>query len=162
MEKLDTKKGYAILFTLVVVSIISSIAIGVANSVSKQLILSSLAHDSQMAFYAADTAAECALYASESSTVLNALGGLPGVAASGAPFDCGVDDNGNSFSIDVANSLNPNTYTFNANTSINGSCFAVNIDQSLTPQKTIEIKGYNTCDTNSQRQVERGILVEYQ
>lgn len=160
MKRLNTKKGYAILFTLVVVSIISSIAIGVANSVSKQLVLSSLAHDSQMAFYAADTAAECALYASESTTVLNALGGLPQIAISGAQFYCGVDDNGSSFGIDVA-TLSPTFYTFNANPSLGGSCFTVNIDQSLTPQKIIEIKGYNTCDTNSQRQVERGILVEY-
>ncbi len=161
MKNSDKKKGYAILFTLVVVSIISSISIGVANSVSKQLILSSLAHDSQMAFYAADTAAECALYASESSTVLLVLGGLPGIVASGTPFDCGVDDNGNIFGIDVA-TLSPTVYTFNANTGLSGSCFSVNIDQSLVPQKNIEIKGYNTCDTNSQRQVERGILVEYQ
>lgn len=162
MKKINTKKGYAILFTLVVVSIISSISIGVANSVSKQLILSSLAHDSQMAFYAADTAAECALYASESPTVLGSLGGLPGIVGSGLPFDCGVDDFGNSFSIDVANSAFPNIYTFNTNPILGGSCFSVNIDQSLTPQKKIETKGYNTCNSNSQRQVERGILVEYQ
>jgi hypothetical protein len=55
--------GYAILFTVALVSIISVIALGLTNAAYKEIILSSVAKDSETAFYQADTASECALYA---------------------------------------------------------------------------------------------------
>ena len=53
-------------FTLLLAALFASIALSLGSSiytiVSKELTLSSIGQDSQYAFYAADTAAECALY----------------------------------------------------------------------------------------------------
>ncbi len=53
-------------FTLLLAALISSVVLSVGTAIyviaHKQLLLSSLSRDSQFAFYAADTAAECALY----------------------------------------------------------------------------------------------------
>ncbi len=53
-------------FTLLMAALVSSIVLMLGSSIftiaQKQVILSSIGRDSQFAFYAADTAAECALY----------------------------------------------------------------------------------------------------
>ncbi|MCR4325273.1 MAG: hypothetical protein NUV59_00490 [Patescibacteria group bacterium] len=53
-------------FTLLLAALISSIVLALGSSIfsiaQKQVTLSSIGRDSQFAFYAADTAAECALY----------------------------------------------------------------------------------------------------
>jgi hypothetical protein len=58
----DTQRG----FTLLLAALISSIVLSLGSSIfliaQKQITLSSLGRDSQFAFYAADAAAECALY----------------------------------------------------------------------------------------------------
>ncbi len=156
MNKYNKKRGYAILFTLVIISIITTITIGVANSVYKQLILSSLAHDSQVAFYAADTAAECALYAAEGYPPPGT--GLPILLAVNPPWNCGVDDNGNSFVVSVTQDSSGIYHLKPINPT--GSCFDVSIDKNAF-MTSIIVKGYNTCDSTSTRQVERGILIEY-
>lgn len=156
MNKKNTTGGYAILFTLIVVSIISSIAIGVSSNVYKQLVLSSLAHDSQIAFYAADTAIECTLYLNEA--YLPPFG-LHTISTTNPPtFPCGVDDNGNSFDISVVESGD----VFNLDSSnTEGSCFKATVDKSDALKTSVEVKGYNVCSDTNARQVERGILVEY-
>lgn len=53
-------------FTLLMAALVSSIVMALGGSIftiaQKQVTLSSIGRDSQFAFYAADTAAECALY----------------------------------------------------------------------------------------------------
>jgi len=53
-------------FTLLLAALIASIVLALGSSIfliaQKQVLLSSLSRDSQFAFYAADTGAECALY----------------------------------------------------------------------------------------------------
>lgn len=53
-------------FTLLLAALVSSIALSLGASIyaiaHKEITLSSISRDSQFAFYAADTAAECALY----------------------------------------------------------------------------------------------------
>jgi hypothetical protein len=53
-------------FTLLLAALVSSIVLALGTSIfeiaQKELTLSSIGRDSQFAFYAADTAAECALY----------------------------------------------------------------------------------------------------
>lgn len=60
--KRNTKNGMALLIAVLVSAIVISIGAAIFSIVQKQTILSSLSRDSQFAFYAADTAAECALY----------------------------------------------------------------------------------------------------
>ncbi len=56
------KKGFVLAFSLLLSSIVLALAFGIFNILLKQIVLTSSAKDSQIAFYAADAGAECALY----------------------------------------------------------------------------------------------------
>lgn len=56
------EKGFTILLAALVATLVLALGISVFSIAQKQIILSSLGRGSQFAFYAADTAAECALY----------------------------------------------------------------------------------------------------
>ncbi|HWO07322.1 MAG TPA: hypothetical protein VNM40_01925 [Candidatus Paceibacterota bacterium] len=56
------QRGFTILLAALVASLVLSLGISVFAIAQKQLILASTGRNSQYAFYAADTAAECALY----------------------------------------------------------------------------------------------------
>ena len=56
------QRGFTLLLAALVASIVLSLGAAVFGIAQKQLTLSAIGRDSQFAFYAADTAAECALY----------------------------------------------------------------------------------------------------
>jgi len=56
------KKGFVLAFSLLISSIVLALAFGIFNILLKQIVLTSSSKDSQIAFYAADAGAECALY----------------------------------------------------------------------------------------------------
>jgi len=56
------QRGFTILLAALVASLVLAIGISVFTIAQKQIILSSLGRNSQYAFYAADTGAECGLY----------------------------------------------------------------------------------------------------
>lgn len=155
--KNKNQKGYAILFTVIIVSAISVITAGLTNAAYKQLILSSLAKDSQAAFYQADTAGDCALYADR---VLGAT--APNVTTTGGSWTCGgatltvTPTGGGSYTIypsgSEGTSLNP--------------CFRITATKSTIAGPltvtTISAKGYNICNTSNLRTVEREIRIVFQ
>ena len=55
-------RGFTLLLAAIISSIVLSLGVSIYQIVSKELALSSLGRDSQLAFYAADTGAECALF----------------------------------------------------------------------------------------------------
>ena len=57
-----SQRGIALLIAALISAVVISIGVALYSIVQKQLILSSLARDSQFAFYSADTSAECGLY----------------------------------------------------------------------------------------------------
>ena len=145
------------LFAIVIVSIISVITIGLSNTTYKELILSSTATDSQNAFYQADTADECALYA---DNVLGLFSGSNGTTL----IYCGINvSNGANYELDASSSgsvfnLNPPSVLANGTT----PCFLINVVKSGTaPYTTIKGLGYNICNQSSIRAVERAIQVTY-
>lgn len=56
------EKGFTILLAALIASLVLALGISVFTIAQKQVILASISRSSQYAFYAADTAAECALY----------------------------------------------------------------------------------------------------
>lgn len=56
------QRGFTLLLAALVASIVLALGTSIYTLAQKQVMLSSLGRDSQFAFYAADTAAECALY----------------------------------------------------------------------------------------------------
>jgi hypothetical protein len=67
------KKGFVLAFSLLISSIVLALAFGIFNILLKQIVLTGSAKDSQIAFYAADAGAECALYwdTHNSRTIIN-------------------------------------------------------------------------------------------
>src|SRR5665213_884112 len=61
-KKSFKRRGFTLLLAALVASVALSLASSIYTIVTKELALSSIGQDSQYAFYAADTAAECALY----------------------------------------------------------------------------------------------------
>jgi len=55
-------RGFTLLLAALVASVVLALGASIFSIAQKQITLSSLGRDSQFAFYAADTAAECALY----------------------------------------------------------------------------------------------------
>ncbi len=58
---IQKNRGFALLFTVMISSIILSIALGVSNIAFKQIKFGTSAKEANEAFFAADTGAECAL-----------------------------------------------------------------------------------------------------
>ncbi len=150
------EKGYAILFAVVIISVISVIAFGLSSSTYKQLILSSLASDSQVAFFQADTGSECGLYA-DMVEHLN--------EASISPWLCGVTVNqdNTTFMIDETSTGIPG-YTLTPINPGTAPCFDIvvtNDTVSAPPVTTMRARGYNNCDKNNMRTVEREIQITY-
>ena len=59
---LPAQAGFTLLLAALVASIVLALGSSIFTIAKKQVTLSSLGRDSQFAFYAADTIAECALY----------------------------------------------------------------------------------------------------
>lgn len=144
--------GFAMLFTVLIVGLILSIAISISNLTLKQAVLSNLAKDSQIAFYQADAAVECGLYQD------TALGLFPkGSTLATVPpeFECG---NRRMVLDQLQEDTDQFTYTF-ADTNTTVPCFSIIFDKSSEPYR-VQGFGYNTC-TQSARQVERALEVKY-
>jgi Tfp pilus assembly protein PilX len=60
MIKLNQRRGVAILFAVLLVSTVLAISLTLLNITYRQLLLSSTVRESQLAFYAADSALNCA------------------------------------------------------------------------------------------------------
>jgi len=155
--KNKNQKGYAILFTVVIVSAISVITAGISNAAYKQLILSSLAKDSQSAFYQADTAGDCALYADR----VEAVKTPPNIFTT-RTFTCG------GASLIVGN-ISTNGYTIYPTSTVSSSlapCFRIDVIKDITTppiiKTTIQAKGYNICNKTNLRTVEREIEINYE
>jgi len=147
--------GYALLFTIMIISVVSVITAGLLNASTKQLMLSSLAKDSQTAFYQADTASDCAFYADlVASQTENFL-------TSGYWF-CG--------GYELKLSLKENGYTLTPQEDLaesNNPCFDITVSKTLLGGEGNEYKtkiianGYNVCKKSNPRIVERQIEINY-
>jgi len=62
MRSNKTKKGFVILYTVLISSIILAIALGISSISLGETILSSTAKEGNISFFAADAGVECALY----------------------------------------------------------------------------------------------------
>lgn len=143
------RAGFAILYSVLISSILLAIGLAIFNITIKELLFSSLGRDSQFAFYAADTGTECALYWDFVNDAFSTSSVTSIECADTIIPDMGGNGYGvpNVFTIDLA----PEPY-----------CTIVSVTKLDNPRRTfIEARGYNTCDTANPRRVERAIRVTY-
>jgi len=159
MKKFNFKNGYALIFTMLIISIVTTLGLGMASNAAKNIILSATARDSQFAFYQADTAGECALYATQNPSV--DLTNIP------TSFLCGVDVlslGGSPLMLNIDSST-PGFFEIDPDYSSisDRPCFNITIDQTGAGSGDVIImaRGYNICDFTNPRQVERGLEIRY-
>jgi hypothetical protein len=148
------KEGFALLYSVVIISLILTIAISISNTSYKQTILSSLAKDSQIAFYQADAGAECGMYY---DLVLNQFPLGTVVAGAPATISCGTK------TLALASGDSGDDYFVYEQQSpvATDPCFEVIFDKITDPIKsTIDARGNNRCGAGP-RQVERAVRVQY-
>lgn len=154
--------GFTILLAALVASLVLSLGVSVFSIARKSVTLSTLGRDSQYAFYAADTAAECALYWDSPSR--------DAFATSAPAVSIRCDDPDPPNPITVTNNLPtwPETvFTIGAATPFepNGRCAVVTVTKrDVPPYTTIHADGYNVpCAerTTNPRTLQRTVELNY-
>ena len=145
--------GFVALFTVLLVSVILAMALGIASLSLKEIVLSSSASEGSKAFYAADSGIECGLYLERST-----IGPINS-------FDC------NGLSLPTSSSNDPDAeevVEFDLPLGESGElCARVKIMREVTSglgySTAIDSKGSNMpCDDpDNPKRVERSIRVTY-
>ncbi|OHA88715.1 MAG: hypothetical protein A2653_00230 [Candidatus Zambryskibacteria bacterium RIFCSPHIGHO2_01_FULL_43_25] len=154
----NKKRGIALYVAVTVTGILVLVSFAVISLAIRQLSISSSSRDSQAAFYAADSGIECALYWD-----VKGVGGQSAFATSTVnQISCGDTTNnpGNS-NISVGGSM---TSSFHLDFLPEPFCADVSVTKDYVsglPTTHIESRGYNNCDPNNLRRVERAIKADY-
>lgn len=178
IKKDQNQRGFTLFIALIVTSILLTVGFSIGNIILRQLRLSTSGRESQVAFYAADSASECALYWDRKDTSGAAVFDLAFGTSSPTPnfITCGTGPDGmgsTSLQRIYPGSGDNATTTFyidyreipGAGTSYN-ACAKVSVIK-VGPKTTIDARGYNApfvagiCDLSNSRTVERGLLLEY-
>lgn len=144
---LADSRGFTLLFSLLIMTIILSASLGIYNIVARQFKISQISRESHKAYYAADTGVECALYWDIKKNEF-----------SDPAYNITCLGQNKSGSL-VASS------TFFSLSFSNGSCVIIDIDK--TGPTVITAYGYNNGDANSTcaatapLQVERVLRASY-
>ncbi len=148
MKKHLKTSGLALAVAIIVTAVLLLIVTAMANLALKQASISSSARDSQIAFYAADTGMECALY----WDIHSPSGTSAFSTSTGSQINC------NNQSMMVGGS-SKSVFTFNF--SPDPFCTIVTVTKNTDGSTLVESEGYNTCDPTSTRRVERAVRARY-
>lgn len=148
------QQGFAMLFTVLIVSIILSLAIGISNVTYKQNLLSSIAKDSQVAFSAADDGIECGMAYDLSATYFPRGFGPASIPTKS--LSCGATN----FTMDEANSSTSFIVFKQTVSDQTKPCKSIVFNKTDAVINKVQSRGYSMCQ-NTPRQVERALEVRY-
>jgi len=160
--QLQTNSGVALFVAVMTASIALVIGIGALNISLKEIKLSSLGGESSVAFYAADTGLECALYWD-----LDSAGSIFATSSASAPAgnsDCIGEDITSGWAIvsDAGAATTTFTLKFNTDddpcTNVTVAKYKDFIGRAITK---VDSRGLNSCNPASAKRVERGVRVTY-
>jgi Tfp pilus assembly protein PilX len=163
----ETNRGFAMLFSVLVSSVLLSIGLSIFNLTVKELALSSSGRESQFSFYAADSGVECALYWDFKGQYIFATSSSSRTPSPSSP-DCASQSININPSQTTSNSATTQFSFQIPNTLPSGGsapyCVTVLVSKTVNNNivsTTIDSRGYNTCDTNDPARVERALRVRY-
>jgi Tfp pilus assembly protein PilX len=142
--KNNSTKGFTLLLAVLITSIILGISVGFSTFVIRELIISAMGRESQIAFFASDSGIECSLYwdlqqnafATSSTSSINCAGSSRIVGGSS-----GISE----FDLNFTN----------------GACSHVKVDKTVYHQTKIDSYGRNTCNLSDPNRVERALEIIY-
>lgn len=145
----NNRDGFTLLLSLVITGVILSIGLGVFEIVSKEIRISGVGRESQIAFYAANSGLECAFY----QEIINDAFGVNPIS----PLECG----GGKVPVTETRAENKFDFSYDLGDNSNSRCVKIKVvvDNNSNPKKTvIESRGSNmTCNSSSPHKVERAV-----
>lgn len=152
-KQLNKEKGITLFIAIIITATLLLISVAIVTLAVKEAFLSSTYRDSQYAFYAADTGAECAIYWD-----VNNPNNVSAFATSSV----------NTRIFCLGNTIDPTrvvlggsgTSTFHINYQAETYCADVLVAKNADGTTKIESLGYNNCTSNPRR-VQRAVRVTY-
>lgn len=136
MKYIHTQKGFVILFTVLISSIILMIGLGIFSIAFRETILSSTARESIYSLYAADSGIECALFEQSKPN-----GGV--LSGNGGVINCGTIETV------VGDGTSSNPYTFKMGVEEKSYCTKVTVFDFGNTRRVVS-QGYNICSLDSE------------
>lgn len=149
-----TQSGISLLLAIIITGTLLLVAATISDITYKQSQLAVENRESQYAFYAADTGAECAIY----WDVKNPPGYSAFATSTASAINCNKDSANSANQFVVGGS---NTSTFTMTFLPDPYCAKVVVTKNADNTTQIQSYGYNTCDSASPRRVERAVKVTY-
>lgn len=151
----NLQEGFTLFIAIVIMGTLLLISTGVINLAVKQAVISSSGKESQLAFYAADSGMECALY----WDVKSPTGHSAFATSTGSTIYCNQDSSNPDNEWVVGGS---SVSTINHITLLpSPACAIVTVTKNPDNTTLIESFGYNTCDNTNPRRVERAVRATY-
>ena len=155
--KSKTSPGFTLLLAALISSLVLSLGISIVSIARKSVTLSSIGRDSQFAFYAADSAAECALYWDLRFQYFG-TSTPPGLSPPDDP-SCATQK------LNATGRGTSLPYTMSFQYEPDGYCVNVRIDKSdVNPETVIHADGFSvSCAdiTTSSRSLQRSVELRY-
>lgn len=156
MHSMEQPRGFTLLVAVVLTSVLLAVGLALLDIAYKQVVLSSTARQSQFAFYAADSAMECALYWDQQQNAFSYATPLTSIR-------CAATD------IALSSSVSGGTRTTTFSTPcLNGVTASVTVYKTSgaacsgsTATSCLYANGFNTCNASDPRRIERGLKVFY-
>lgn len=154
MRYTRTQRGFTLLIAVILSSVALSIGIALLDIAYKQVILASSIKQSQVAFYNADSIMECALYFDQQQNAFSYTSPLSSITC-------------NTVSLTVTSNQvpappNARVRTFVVPCGVAGESIAsTTVYKWNTGATSIYSSGFNLCDPNSARRIERGLKATY-
>lgn len=154
------------IFAILICSLIVAIGVSMANIALKQLSVSSISRESQIAFYAADSGVECALYWDIQGPYLTPAfyfaSTNPNHHSISGVMSCGLSVEGPSFSTGPLGGSDYYVNNFTVHYGNQSPCAVVYVTKNYDGTNVIDSYGINDCsNTDNQYRVERALRVEY-
>ncbi|MDO8619986.1 MAG: hypothetical protein Q7R64_01395 [bacterium] len=150
-------RGFTILFAVLIGSLLLSLGLFISQLSRKEITLSIAGKNSEMAFFAADTGIECALYWDIRIGDVFPIAYIDDDPP--PPISCNGDPNIQVSVLDITSVAATSTFTLNLTPS---GCAIVVVGKTLAGSAIIESRGRNDCGSGpNPARVERALRVRY-
>lgn len=149
-------RGFTLLIAIMLSSAALSVGLALLDIAYKQTTISSSVAQSQSAFYNADTVMECALYWDQQQDAFSYTSPLSSITCGGVSLPVTINQ--------VPSSPNPRVRTFVMVLPCSGSGESIastTVYKWSTRQTSIYSSGFNICNPNHSRRIERSLRASY-
>lgn len=176
-QKQKSTAGFAILFAVLISSLLMVLGFTIFNITVKELTISGFTSESKQAIFAAKSGIDCVFYWKSKGKLIEGSGDWGGLSCAGGAVEPKSGTDGPT--VDVENDLtsSPKNIAFwvyyDLTNKEKSPCSLVNIklvkDENTEDNEmglfyfgTLDVKGYNICDMTSKRLVERSYQISIQ